>query len=66
MVDAVSRTQSLRKFPDLHVVNVCSVSDVVRTVTRAEIPPHKKMLDLIPSFAEDEDAELVPPIRYML
>ncbi|XP_023265943.1 ubiquitin-like modifier-activating enzyme 1 [Seriola lalandi dorsalis] len=43
-----------------------SVSDVVRKVTRADIPPHKKMLELIPSFAEDEDCESVPPIRYLL
>ncbi|XP_039972402.1 ubiquitin-like modifier-activating enzyme 1 [Xiphias gladius] len=43
-----------------------SVSDVVRMVTKADIPPHKKMLELIPSFAEDEDCESVPPIRYML
>ncbi|XP_040891055.1 ubiquitin-like modifier-activating enzyme 1 [Toxotes jaculatrix] len=43
-----------------------SVSDVVRMVTKADIPPHKKMLELIPSFEEDEDCELVPPIRYLL
>ncbi|XP_071350333.1 ubiquitin-like modifier-activating enzyme 1 [Trachinotus anak] len=43
-----------------------SVSDVVRRVTKADIPPHKKMLELIPSFAEDEDCESVPPIRYLL
>ncbi|XP_041836926.1 ubiquitin-like modifier-activating enzyme 1 [Melanotaenia boesemani] len=43
-----------------------SVSDVVKMVTKADIPPHKKMLELIPSFAEDEDCELVPTIRYML
>lgn len=42
------------------------VSDLVRTVTRTEIPPHKKMLDLIPSFEEDEDCETVPTIRYLL
>lgn len=43
-----------------------SVSDVVRMVTKADIPPHKKMLDLIASFAEDEDCETVPTIRYLL
>ncbi|XP_061583291.1 ubiquitin-like modifier-activating enzyme 1 [Cololabis saira] len=43
-----------------------SVSDVVKMVTKADIPPHKKMLDLIPSFEEDEDCETVPTIRYML
>lgn len=43
-----------------------SVSDLVRMVTKTDIPPHKKMLDLIPSFAEDEDCERVPTIRYLL
>ncbi|KAM7402239.1 hypothetical protein PAMP_017498 [Pampus punctatissimus] len=43
-----------------------SVSDVVRKVTKADIPPHKKMLDLIPSFSEDEECESVPTIRYLL
>ncbi|GAA6221943.1 ubiquitin-like modifier-activating enzyme 1 [Lates japonicus] len=43
-----------------------SVSDVVRMVTKADIPPHKKMLELVPSFEEDEDCESVPPIRYLL
>lgn len=43
-----------------------SVSDVVRMVTKTHIPPHKKMLELIPSFAEDEECELVPTIRYLL
>ncbi|CAN9512024.1 unnamed protein product [Ophioblennius macclurei] len=42
------------------------VSEVVKTITKADIPPHKKMLDLIPSFAEDEDCESVPTIRYLL
>uniref|UniRef100_A0AAQ4QMG9 E1 ubiquitin-activating enzyme n=1 Tax=Gasterosteus aculeatus aculeatus TaxID=481459 RepID=A0AAQ4QMG9_GASAC len=42
------------------------VSDVVKMVTKTEIPPHKKMLELMPSFTEDEDCEIVPPIRYML
>ncbi|XP_068450292.1 ubiquitin-like modifier-activating enzyme 1 [Clinocottus analis] len=43
-----------------------SVSALVTMVTKEEIPPHKKMLELIPSFTEDEDCETVPPIRYML
>nr|XP_046239442.1 ubiquitin-like modifier-activating enzyme 1 isoform X2 [Scatophagus argus] len=43
-----------------------SVSDVVKMVTKTDIPPHKKMLELIPSFVEDEYCELVPNIRYML
>ncbi|XP_054883482.1 ubiquitin-like modifier-activating enzyme 1 [Poeciliopsis prolifica] len=43
-----------------------SVSDLVKMVTKTEIPPHKKMLELIPSFDEDEDCETVPTIRYML
>ncbi|XP_032405028.1 LOW QUALITY PROTEIN: ubiquitin-like modifier-activating enzyme 1 [Xiphophorus hellerii] len=43
-----------------------SVSDLVKMVTKKEIPPHKKMLELIPSFDEDEDCETVPTIRYML
>ncbi|XP_069000953.1 ubiquitin-like modifier-activating enzyme 1 [Embiotoca jacksoni] len=43
-----------------------SVSDVVKMVTKADIPPHKKMLELIPSFDEDEQCESVPTIRYLL
>ncbi|XP_053172393.1 ubiquitin-like modifier-activating enzyme 1 [Scomber japonicus] len=43
-----------------------SVSDVVKSVMKADIPPHKKMLDLTPSFTEDEDCETVPTIRYLL
>ncbi|RVE73454.1 hypothetical protein OJAV_G00047140 [Oryzias javanicus] len=43
-----------------------SVSDVVKMVMKADIPPHQKMLELIPSFEEDEDCETVPPIRYLL
>ena len=43
-----------------------SVSEVVKMVTEVDIPPHKMMLELIPSFAEDEDCELVPAIRYLL
>lgn len=45
---------------------LCSVSEVVKTVTKADIPPHVKRLDLVPLFAEDEDWELVPTIRYLL
>ncbi|XP_036389161.1 ubiquitin-like modifier-activating enzyme 1 [Megalops cyprinoides] len=41
-----------------------SVSDVVQTVTKAEIPEHVQFLELFASFAEDEDCETVPPIRY--
>ncbi|KAF7664666.1 hypothetical protein LDENG_00169960 [Lucifuga dentata] len=43
-----------------------SVSDVVRLVTRKEIPPLKQMLEMTPLFAEDEVCETVPPIRYRL
>ncbi|XP_041639928.1 ubiquitin-like modifier-activating enzyme 1 [Cheilinus undulatus] len=44
-----------------------SVSDVVRNVTRTEIPPHKKMLELVPSFAEeDDDSDCCLTIRYLL
>ncbi|XP_054473859.1 ubiquitin-like modifier-activating enzyme 1 [Anoplopoma fimbria] len=42
------------------------LSDVVGMVTKTEIPLHKKMLELMPSFAEDEDCEIVPAIRYLL
>ncbi|XP_026856466.2 ubiquitin-like modifier-activating enzyme 1 [Electrophorus electricus] len=42
------------------------VSDVVQTVTKTVIPPHQQMLEIIPSFAEDEDCQKVPPIRYLL
>lgn len=35
-------------------------------VTKADIPPHKKMLDLVPSFAESDDFKQVPSIRYLL
>lgn len=35
-------------------------------VTKADIPPHKKMLDLVPSFAEDKACDQVPTIRYLL
>ncbi|XP_035007429.1 ubiquitin-like modifier-activating enzyme 1 [Hippoglossus stenolepis] len=43
-----------------------SVSDVVSMVTKADVPPHVQMLELVPSFAEDEECEKVPPIRYLL
>ncbi|CAL8353774.1 unnamed protein product [Gadus morhua 'NCC'] len=43
-----------------------SVSDVVRMVTKSEIPPHTHILEIYASFAEDEDCEDVPPIRYLL
>ncbi|KAK5872579.1 hypothetical protein PBY51_013263 [Eleginops maclovinus] len=43
-----------------------SVSDVVKMVTKTDIPPNKKMLEFIAVFAEDEDCDTVPPIRYML
>ncbi|KAI4879600.1 hypothetical protein NFI96_027994 [Prochilodus magdalenae] len=42
------------------------VSDVVRAVTKMELPAEQRMLEIIPSFAEDEDCEKVPPIRYLL
>ncbi|KAK2857775.1 hypothetical protein Q7C36_005694 [Tachysurus vachellii] len=41
------------------------VSDVVLMVTKNELPVHMQMLELIPSFAEDEDCEKVPPVRYI-
>ncbi|CAL8337296.1 unnamed protein product [Lota lota] len=43
-----------------------SVSDVVRLVTRSDIPQHKHILEIFASFVEDEDCETVPPIRYLL
>eukprot|EP00066_Takifugu_rubripes_P022978 XP_011612244.1 PREDICTED: ubiquitin-like modifier-activating enzyme 1 [Takifugu rubripes] len=43
-----------------------SVSELVKKATKADIPPHKKVLDLVPSFAEDEDCNQVPTIRYVL
>lgn len=45
---------------------MCSVSEVVKLVTKADVPPHKKLLDLVPLFAEDEDCEQTPTIRYLL
>ncbi|XP_041743474.1 ubiquitin-like modifier-activating enzyme 1 isoform X2 [Coregonus clupeaformis] len=45
---------------------VKSVSDVVSLVTKIEVPQHMHMLEMFPSFAEDEDCETVPPIRYLV
>lgn len=42
------------------------VSEVIKKVTKIDIPPHKKMLELFPSFTEDEDCEQVPCIQYLL
>ncbi|KAM9409596.1 ubiquitin-like modifier-activating enzyme 1 [Pholidichthys leucotaenia] len=42
------------------------VSDLVKMVMKTDIPPNKKMLELVPSFEEDEDSESVPIIRYLL
>ncbi|XP_010731086.3 ubiquitin-like modifier-activating enzyme 1 [Larimichthys crocea] len=42
------------------------VSELVKMTTKADIPPHKKMLELFPSFVEDEYCDLVPSIMYML
>ncbi|XP_028261049.1 ubiquitin-like modifier-activating enzyme 1 [Parambassis ranga] len=43
-----------------------SVCELVAMVTKADIPPHKKILELFPSFEEDEDCESVPRIGYLL
>lgn len=44
-----------------------SVSEVVRMVTKNEIPPHKKMLELVPMFEEEEeDSDDCLTIRYLL
>ncbi|KAI7807986.1 ubiquitin-like modifier-activating enzyme 1 [Triplophysa rosa] len=43
-----------------------SISDLISSVTKSEIPVHEEMLEIIPSFAEDEDCLNVPPIRYLL
>ncbi|XP_056605952.1 ubiquitin-like modifier-activating enzyme 1 [Triplophysa dalaica] len=43
-----------------------SISDLISSVTKTEIPVHEEMLEIIPSFAEDEDCLNVPPIRYLL
>lgn len=42
------------------------VSELIKNVTKTDIPQHKKMLELLPSFTEDEDCELVPSIQYLL
>ncbi|KAL0978741.1 hypothetical protein UPYG_G00174550 [Umbra pygmaea] len=42
-----------------------SVSEVVGQVCKTEIPQHVCMLEMFASFAEDEDCETVPPIRYL-
>ncbi|KAK3557113.1 hypothetical protein QTP70_024648 [Hemibagrus guttatus] len=41
------------------------VSEVVQMVTKTEIPAHIQMLEIMPSFEEDEDCEKVPPVRYL-
>ncbi|XP_062853593.1 ubiquitin-like modifier-activating enzyme 1 isoform X2 [Trichomycterus rosablanca] len=41
------------------------VSELAQTVSKMEIPAHQQFLEIIPSFAEDEDCENVPPIRYL-
>ncbi|XP_052414184.1 ubiquitin-like modifier-activating enzyme 1 [Carassius gibelio] len=43
-----------------------SITDLVRTATKREIPDHQQMLEIVPSFEEDEDCQTVPPIRYLL
>ncbi|XP_056129409.1 ubiquitin-like modifier-activating enzyme 1 [Lampris incognitus] len=43
-----------------------SVSEVVERVTKGNIPQHLEMLEIVPSFAEDESCEKVPPIKYLL
>ncbi|XP_033822683.1 ubiquitin-like modifier-activating enzyme 1 [Periophthalmus magnuspinnatus] len=43
-----------------------TVSELIKMVTKAEIPPYKKMLELFPSFTEDENCEVVPCIQYLL
>ncbi|XP_051754131.1 ubiquitin-like modifier-activating enzyme 1 isoform X2 [Ctenopharyngodon idella] len=43
-----------------------SITDLVRSATKREIPDHQQMLEIIPSFEEDEDCMTVPPIRYLL
>lgn len=42
-----------------------SISALVRSVNK-EIPDHQEMLEIVPSFAEDEDCVDVPPIRYII
>uniref|UniRef100_A0A671K8V7 E1 ubiquitin-activating enzyme n=1 Tax=Sinocyclocheilus anshuiensis TaxID=1608454 RepID=A0A671K8V7_9TELE len=41
-----------------------SITDLVRTATKREIPDHQQMLEIVHSFEEDEDCQTVPPIRY--
>lgn len=43
-----------------------SVSELIKKVTKADVPAHVKMLELFPSFTEDEDCEVVPRIQYLL
>ncbi|XP_041946570.1 ubiquitin-like modifier-activating enzyme 1 [Alosa sapidissima] len=42
------------------------VTEVVSSVTKEEIPPHVEVLEMVPSFVEDEDCEQIPPIKYVL
>lgn len=39
---------------------------MVHSVTKKEVPPNVEMLEMVASFAEDEDCEEVPPIKYVL
>uniref|UniRef100_A0A673GSB9 Ubiquitin-activating enzyme E1 n=1 Tax=Sinocyclocheilus rhinocerous TaxID=307959 RepID=A0A673GSB9_9TELE len=43
-----------------------SITDLVRTATKHEIPDHQQMLEIVPSFEEDEDFQTVLFIRYLL
>ncbi|XP_048874261.1 ubiquitin-like modifier-activating enzyme 1 isoform X1 [Brienomyrus brachyistius] len=40
------------------------VSELVESITNTKIPHHQRFLEFFASFAEDEDCETVPPIRY--
>ncbi|XP_034143074.1 ubiquitin-like modifier-activating enzyme 1 isoform X3 [Esox lucius] len=42
-----------------------SVSEVVSLATKTEVPEHLCVLEMFASFAEDEDCETFPPIRYL-
>ncbi|KAJ7998689.1 hypothetical protein DPEC_G00207480 [Dallia pectoralis] len=42
-----------------------SVSEVVSLVTKTAVPEHMCVIEMFASFAEDEDCETVPPIRYL-
>ncbi|XP_051986480.1 ubiquitin-like modifier-activating enzyme 1 [Xyrauchen texanus] len=42
-----------------------SISDLIRSVTKSEIPALQQMFEIIPSFVEDEECEKTPPIRYL-